>query len=46
MEGLLMENANVEKQSEERRADKPVFERRLKDVRVVCWRNETQEGRV
>jgi hypothetical protein len=41
-----MTNENEERPSEEKKTDKPVFERRLKDVRVVCWRNETQEGRV
>ena len=36
-----MANANEEKKSGERRGDAPVFERRLKDVRVACWRNES-----
>jgi hypothetical protein len=43
---MHMTNENRETNSEEKKVDKPVFERRLKDVRVVCWRNETQEGRV
>lgn len=30
----------------ERKADAPVFDRRLKDIRVACWRNESTEGRV
>ena len=31
---------------EARKGDSPVFERRLKDIRVCCWRNTTTEGRV
>ncbi|NLS93864.1 MAG: hypothetical protein GXX96_17010 [Planctomycetaceae bacterium] len=30
----------------ERKGDAPAFDRRLKDVRVACWRNESSEGRV
>lgn len=30
----------------QKKGDTPVFDRRLKDVRVACWRNESTEGRV
>ena len=36
-----MENANGEK-----KGDAPVFERRLKDLRIACWRNPAEGGRV
>jgi hypothetical protein len=28
----------------EKKKDAPVFERRLKDIRVACWRNEATRG--
>jgi hypothetical protein len=30
----------------EKKGDAPIFERRLKDIRLACWRNTTEEGRV
>ena len=40
-----MANENGEKKNGKRKGDTPVFERRLKDVRLACWKNES-EGRV
>ena len=39
-----MANENGEERNEERKGDTPVFERRLKDLRVACWKNQS-EGR-
>lgn len=42
-----MSNENSEKKPNEKKGDTPVFERRLKDIRVACWRNVADEtGRV
>jgi len=40
-----MATENGEKKNGERKGDTPVFDRRLKDLRLACWRNES-EGRV
>ena len=36
-----MENDNAEK-----KGDAPVFDRRLKDIRICCWRNNAETGRI
>ena len=33
-------------ENEQKKGDAPLFDRRLKDIRVACWRNTTAEGRV
>ncbi len=33
-------------ENEGKKGDAPVFDRRLKDLRVACWRNAAPEGRV
>ena len=41
-----MENEIETTANDGKKGDTPVFERRLKDIRVACWRNTTSEGRV
>jgi hypothetical protein len=40
-----MREENGESRSDEQKKDTPVFERRLRDIRVVCWRNVVEGGR-
>ena len=32
-------------EKEQKKGDAPVFDRRLKDLRVACWKNKSAEGR-
>jgi hypothetical protein len=36
---------NTEDTTPEKKGDAPVFDRRLGNIRIACWRNKTKDGR-